>query len=200
VPEGNGLYAAEMLDRAAEGEIDLLYCVGSNLFAVLPDSDAVRGALERIPLRVHHDIVFNPQMLVDSGEAVVVLPATTRYEMAGGNTETTTERRVIFNPEVPGPRVDEARDEWRVLVDLASRARPQSADRIAFAGTPEIREEISRVIPLYDGIQRLQRGGDYFQWGGALLGADGDFGKAGARAREAVQQHGVWREGRPLGI
>lgn len=186
VPEWTGLYAAEMLDRAADGEIDLLYCVGSNLFAVLPDSDYVRGALERIPLRVHHDIVLNPQMLVEPNETVVVLPATTRYEMAGGNTETTTERRVIFNPEIPGSRVAEARDEWRVLVDLAERARPREADRVSFAGTAEIRREIARVIPLYDGIQDLRAQGDQFQWGGALLGADGDFGKLGERGRFAT--------------
>lgn len=188
VPDWKGLYAAEMLDRAADGELDLLYCVGSNLFAVLPDSDYVRGALERIPLRVHHDIVFNPQMLVEPGETVLVLPATTRYEMAGGNTETTTERRVIFNPEIPGPRVAEARDEWRVLADLARRVRPQGAEAISFADTRAIRREIAEVIPLYEGIQELSRKGDQFQWGGALLAAERDFGKLGDRARFAPVQ------------
>ena len=183
VPARPGAYAAEMVDRAHDGELDALYCVGSNLFGVLPDPAYVRRALERVPLRIHHDIVLNPQMLVDPADVVLLLPATTRYEMAGGCTETSTERRVIFSPEIPGPRVAEARDEWRVLSDLAGRVRPEAAERLAFGSTGEIRAEIARVIPFYDGIQKLQREGDQFQWGGRHLAADGRFGTSDGRAR-----------------
>ena len=183
VPAWRGAYASQMVDRAYDGELEALYCVGSNLFGVLPDPGYVRRALERIPLRIHHDIVLNPQMLVDPAETVLLLPATTRYEMAGGCTETSTERRVIFSPEIPGPRVAAARDEWRVLTELARRARPEAAARIAFGSTGEIRAEIARVIPLYDGIERLEREGDQFQWGGRHLAADGRFGTADGRAR-----------------
>ena len=49
---------------------------------------------------------------LDDGE-VIILPAATRYEQEGGGTETTTERRIIFSPEIPGHRVGEARSEWR---------------------------------------------------------------------------------------
>jgi molybdopterin-dependent oxidoreductase alpha subunit len=183
VPSWRGAYAAEMVDRAWDGELEALYCVGSNLFGVLPDPGYVRQALERIPLRIHHDIVLNPQMLIDPAETVLLLPATTRYEMIGGCTETSTERRVIFSPEIPGPRVMAARDEWRVLTELARRVRPAEASRISFDSTAEIRAEIARVIPLYDGIERLHRQGDQFQWGGRHLAADGRFGTADGRAR-----------------
>ena len=70
------------------------------------------------------DIVLSEQMLVEPGEEVLLLPATTRYEIPGGVTETSTERRVIFSPEIPGPRIEEARPEWEVLGELAARARP----------------------------------------------------------------------------
>ena len=183
VPAWPGDYAAQMVDRAARGELEALYCVGSNLFGVLPDPVYVRRALERIPLRIHHDIVLNPQMLVDPGETVLLLPATTRYEMAGGCTETSTERRVIFSPEIPGPRVAAARDEWRALVELARRARPEASAAVELASTAEIRQEIARVIPLYDGIQELAAEGDQFQWGGRHLGAGGRFGTGDGRAR-----------------
>jgi molybdopterin-dependent oxidoreductase alpha subunit len=183
VPAWRGAYAAEMVDQAYDGDLEALYCVGSNLFGVLPDPDYVRRALERIPLRIHHDIVLNPQMFVDPAETVLLLPATTRYEMAGGCTETSTERRVIFSPEIAGPRVPQARDEWRVLAELAGRVRPEDAELIAFASTGEIRAEIARVIPLYEGIERLAREGDQFQWGGRHLAADGRFGTDDGRAR-----------------
>ncbi len=186
VPAWRGYFVAEAIDAAHEGQLDVLYCIGSNLVGVLPDRRYVKEALARVPLRVHHDIVLNPQMLVEPGEAVLVLPATTRYEMEGGNTETTTERRVVYNPSIPGPRVPGARDEWRVLVDIAQRARPEMAGRIAFASTQEVREEIARAVPYYDGIQHLRRKGDQFQWGGERLCEGGRFDTVDGRARFSV--------------
>ncbi len=183
VPSWRGAFAAEMVDRAHAGELEALYCVGSNLLGVLPDRDYVAAALARIPLRIHHDIVLNPQMLVEPGEAVLLLPATTRYEVAGGGTETSTERRVIFSPEIPGPRVAEARDEWRTLIELAARLEPARADRVRFRSTGEIRAEIGRLVPSYRGIERLEKAGDQFQWGGAMLGEGGRFATADGRAR-----------------
>src|SRR5690606_1644159 len=40
---------------------------------------------------------------------------------------------------------------------------------IRFADAAAIREEIARAAPNYDGIQKLSRQGDVFQWGGAWL-------------------------------
>lgn len=182
IPEARGRYIAEVVDAAWRGELDMLYCVGSNLFAVLPDSEYVKEALARIPLRVHHDLVLNHQMLIEPLDAVLILPATTRYEMAGGNTETTTERRVIFNPEILGPRIPEARDEWRVLAELAGLVKPELADRVAYTSTAQIREEIAQIIPYYDGIQRLSKKGDQFQWGGERLCEGGRFATPDGKA------------------
>ncbi|RMF57436.1 MAG: formate dehydrogenase, partial [Calditrichaeota bacterium] len=175
VPDKPGLFAAEMIDAAHQGELELLYSAGSNLFNILPDSQYVKEALTRIPIRVHHDIVLNPQMFIPNSEMVLILPATTRYEMKGGNTETTTERRVIFNPEIPGPRIALAKDEWRFLVKLAQRLKPEYASCFAYPTTAAIREEIARIIPLYNGIQHLSKKGDNFQWGGERLGENFQF-------------------------
>jgi anaerobic selenocysteine-containing dehydrogenase len=114
--------------------------------------------------------------------AVLLLPATTRYETPGGVTETTTERRVVLSPEIPGPRIEEARPEWEVLLDLARRVRPELADRLAYESTDELREEIARAVPLYDGIERLHEGGDSFQYGGPRLCEEWEFPTADGRA------------------
>lgn len=185
VPDWRGYFVAEMIDAAHRGEMEVLYCVGSNLFDILPDSRYVREAIEKIPLRIHHDIVLNPQMLVDPADTVLLLPATNRYEMKGGNTETTTERRVIFNPEIPGRRVPDARDEWQVLVEVAKKAKPELSDKIDFTTTQQIREEIAQVIPLYNEIQNLRQKGDQFQWGGPRLGESGQFNTPDSKARFA---------------
>jgi len=168
VPARPGLTAAEMVEAAGRGEIDVLWSSGGNFLETLPEPESVRRALARTPLRVHQDIVVSPQMLVD-GEEVLLLPAMTRYEQPGGGTETTTERRVVLSPEIPGPRPGDARAEWAIFADLARRARPERTPALGLGSAAEIREEIAAVVPLYAGIERLRDGGDSFQWGGRLL-------------------------------
>lgn len=175
VPAHVGLTTPQMLDAAAQGDIDVLFAVGGNFREVMPDPAGITRTLEKISLRVHMDIVPSSQMWIDPAETVILLPATTRYEIAGGVTETSTERRVIFSPEIKGPRIGEARGEWDVFGDLAARVRPDLADKVRFPSTQAIREEIARVIPFYDGIQHLRAEGDHFQYGGAMLCADWKF-------------------------
>ncbi|MEA5503060.1 FdhF/YdeP family oxidoreductase [Halotia wernerae UHCC 0503] len=169
VPASKGLIAPEMIDAAHQGQLDVLCSVGGNFLEVLPEPDYVEAALKQIPLRVHIDIVLSSQMLVEPAEVVILLPATTRYEIPGGVTETSTERRVIFSPEIPGPRIGEARPEWEVFLELARRVRPDLAQKLSFADLATMRQEIAQVIPQYAGIQHLKAAGDQFQYGGSHL-------------------------------
>ena len=181
-----GLTAPEMIDDAHDGRLDVLVSSGGNFLEVLPDPEYSETALARIPLRVHVDIVLSSQMLVDPAETVVLLPAQTRYEMVGGVTETTTERRVVFSPEIEGPRIAEARPEWEIFCELAARAVPEVADEVRFSGTPEIRREISEAVPFYSGIERLEKYGDQFQYGGPLLCAGWRFPTPDGKAHFSV--------------
>ncbi|MEJ2010102.1 MAG: molybdopterin-dependent oxidoreductase, partial [Acidobacteriota bacterium] len=173
-PEWKGMGAAEMVLGAERGEIDVLWQSGGNFLDTLPEPDRVRDALGRLKLRVHQDIVVNPTMLVDPGETVVLLPARNRYEQRGGGTETSTERRVILSPEIPGPRPGEARDEWEIPVLLARHFDPVGAAKaFPWKDAGDIRAEIDRVCPTYRGIGKLRRKGESFQYGGPRLLADG---------------------------
>jgi molybdopterin-dependent oxidoreductase alpha subunit len=169
VPKKAGLTAPEMLELALQRELEVLWSMGGDFREVMPDPELVESALKTIPLRVHQDIVLSSQMLVEPDDTVILLPSTTRYEIPGGVSETSTERRVIFSPEIPGPRIDEARSEWEVFLEIARRVRPEWADKLTFAGTKAIREEIARMIPSYQGIQDLKKRGDSFQYGGPML-------------------------------
>jgi molybdopterin-dependent oxidoreductase alpha subunit len=173
VPDQPGLSAPEMIEAAARGELEVLWISGGNFLDVLPDPEQVRETLATVPLRVHQDIVLTSQMLVapTDGE-VLVLPVTTRYEQEGGGTETTTERRIVFSPEIPGHRVGEARSEWRLFADVASRVRPELADRFAWVDNQALRAEIAEVVPLYAGIETLRAPGDNVQYGGRHLAVD----------------------------
>jgi predicted molibdopterin-dependent oxidoreductase YjgC len=183
VPDWRGLSAVETVHAAHRGEIDALWAIGGDYLGTLPDPAYCREALERVPLRVHQDIVLARQMFVEPADTVVLLPATTRYEQPGGGTETTTERRIIFSPEIPGRRIAEARTEWQVLPEVAARAFPERADRIRFASAAAVRADIARAVPAYAGIERLAHKGDMIQWGGARLCEGGRFGLPDERAR-----------------
>jgi predicted molibdopterin-dependent oxidoreductase YjgC len=186
VPTARGLTAPEMLDAAHDGELDVLFSSGGNFLDVMPDPARVRTSLERTPLRVHMDIVVSSQMLAEPGEAVLLLPAATRYEIPGGVTETTTERRVVLSPEVKGPRIAEARPESEVLLDLAARVRPELEAALSGSTTRALRREIARAVPAYAEIADLTEGGDSFQYGGRLLFEGGRFGTPDGRARFAL--------------
>lgn len=176
-PAERGLNAIEMIESAHDGLIDWFYISGGNFLETLPDPPFVREAIARVPVRIHQDIVLSPQMFVEPNDVVLLLPAQTRYEQVGGGTETSTERRILFSPEIPGRRIGEARAEWEIPMTIAKRARPDSAHLIHFDTAQAIRDEIARAVPAYDGIQHLRTTGDQIQWGGARLceieGSDG---------------------------
>lgn len=173
VPGPGGLTAAEMVEAAGRGGLEVLWASGGNFLDVMPDPHAVRRALERVPLRVHQDVVVTSQMLVD-GDDVLLLPVATRYEQEGGGTSTTTERRVAFSPEIPR-QVGEARSEWRLFAEVAARVRPELAGRFDWPTNRDLRSEIAAVVPAYAGIEHLEATGDAIQWGGRHLCSDGRF-------------------------
>ena len=169
VPDWRGMNAVEMIDAAHEQRLDFLYQVGGNFLETMPEPAYVREAIRRVPLRVHQDIVLSPQMLVEPLNTVLLLPAQTRYEQRGGGTETSTERRILFSPEIPGRRIGEALPEWEIPMRIAEVLRPEVAHLIHFNDAAEIRSEIAQAVPWYDGIQHLQKPGDQVQWGGERL-------------------------------
>jgi predicted molibdopterin-dependent oxidoreductase YjgC len=152
---------------------------------VLPDPAVAVEALAGAGAG-HQDIVVSSQMLVDPGEVVVLLPAATRYEQRDGGTETTTERRIAFSPQIAGGHPGEVRSEWEIFVDLARRVDPARAHLMTFDSGQAIRDEIARVVPAYSGVELLSTTGDAVQWGGTRLCEGGIFPMPDGRARFLV--------------
>lgn len=187
VPKWQGDIVGVTLENALlpdghERKTRLFYTSGGNFLETMPDPDFMRKCLESVELRVHQDIIFNTSTLVDAKEEVIILPAMTRYEQPGGGTSTSTERMVYFSAEIDGPRIEEARSEWEIYVDLAARVHPEKKHMMHFSDAAEIRAEIAQANPNYDGIQHLKERGDVFQWGGAWLCEDGKFPTEDGRA------------------
>ena len=192
VPDAPGWTAAEMIDQSARGNVDLFWMLGGNFLETLADVDRSREALRRPRLRVHQDIVISSSMLVEGGD-VLLLPAATRYESPGGGTETSTERRIIYSPEIPGRRIGAASPEWWVFREVMARTRPERRHLVALEDAASIRHEIARAVPLYKGIEKLREKGDQVQWGGATLYANGLFATPDGRAHFAIVSAGPVR-------
>jgi molybdopterin-dependent oxidoreductase alpha subunit len=182
LPAWKGWKTLQMLEAAHDGKIDFLYSVGGNLLETMPDRSYMSEALSRVKLRVHQDIVVNTSSMLP-GPMVILLPAATRYETAGGGTATNTERRIRFSPEIVGPRISEARAEWEIPSRLAVAARPELKNAFAWRGPADIRAEMAQAIPIYAGIENLGKEGQSLQWGGPQLFRDGFSRMPGGKAR-----------------
>ncbi len=170
-----GLRVPEMIEAAHKGEMELLYSIGGNLLETMPDRKFVASAVAQVPVRIHQDIVVNSSMLIDPEELAILLPAQTRYEQRSGGTTTSTERRIRFTPEIPGHRIGESRPEWEIPCLIGRKAMPNGDRLFPYDDTQSIREEMSRVMPMYQGVEKLTKEGDSLQWGGPYLFKGGSF-------------------------
>ena len=115
VPSKPGKTAVEMFEAAADGEIKALWIACTNPAQSMPDQATVRRALERAEFVVVQE-AYATAATCDWAD--LLLPATTWGEKEG--TVTNSERRISrVRAAVPAP--DEARHDWRIVVDFAQR-------------------------------------------------------------------------------
>ena len=111
---GKGLSAMEIVEAIHAGKIKGLFSLCFNPMVSLPDQTFVREALEKLEFFGCIDFFMSET----SRHADIVLPGTLMEEDEG--TTTNVEGRVILHKKVVEPPLD-ARPDWRILCDLASR-------------------------------------------------------------------------------
>ncbi len=114
IDAAKGLTVVEIMDAIYRGEIRGMYVMGENPAMSDPDVEHARRALAKLEMLVVQDIFLTETSMF----ADVILPATAFYEKTG--TVTNTNRQVQMGRkavEAPG----EAREDWRITVDLANR-------------------------------------------------------------------------------
>lgn len=114
MPEKPGLKAVEMFEAVARGEIKALCIIHTNPAVSMPDADAVARAIKGCDFVVVSDVTQTDTTRL----ADVILPATPWGEKSGTvtNSDRTISRQRAFLP-APG----QARDDWRMMADLAAR-------------------------------------------------------------------------------
>jgi len=174
LPGHVGLTVVEMIAAAGEGRVKALYILGENPVLSDPDSNHVRQCLEACEFLVLQEIFPSETATY----ADVLLPGVSFAEKSG--TFTNTERRIQMVRKAVEPP-GEAREDWRIIADLAkcvlgdkgTRRRGESPFSILHApfsgwdydSPAEIMAEIAALTPIYAGVShpRLERG-ERLQW------------------------------------
>jgi len=150
LPEKPGLKVTEMVPGAHDGTLKAMYIIGENPLVSDPDLNHTRISMSNLEFLVVQDIFLTETAQL----ANVVLPAVCFAEKEG--TFSNTERRVSRVRRAVDPP-GQARQDWEIICDLASRmGYPMS-----YGNSEDIMEEIRRVTPSYAGITygRINRDG-----------------------------------------
>ncbi|TVR68159.1 MAG: formate dehydrogenase subunit alpha [Spirochaetaceae bacterium] len=154
LPADPGLSTVEIMHAAHEGRVRGLYIMGENPMVTDPDLNHTRESLERLDFLVVQDI-FETET---TRYAHVVLPAASFAEKEG--TFVNSDRRVLrVRKAVESP--GEAREDWRILVELAER---MGAPIGQYESAREIFEEIARAAPMLGGISYGRIETEGIQW------------------------------------
>lgn len=110
-----GLKAVDMFRAVGDGRIKAIWIIHTNPAVSMPDADAVANALRACPFVVVQDVTAH----TDTARlAHVLLPATAWGEKDG--TVTNSDRTISRQRRVlPAP--GQARDDWRIIADVATR-------------------------------------------------------------------------------
>jgi len=171
MPNKVGMTVTEMIPGILTGKTKALYIMGEDPVMSDPDTTHLRHCLDGCDFIVLQDI-FPTET---APYADVLLPGVSFAEKTG--TFTNTERRIQFVRKAIEP-LGEAREDWRIISDIAKRILGPSGSletrRVSpdaphagwdYAYTSQIVAEIAALTPSYAGAtyERLERG-ETFQW------------------------------------
>jgi len=141
LPVQPGRGAKEMLEAALQGQLDLLFLVGSDPRNDYIDSELANSALDKVDFVVSVDTYLSRS----TSQADLVLPAAAFAEKDG--TTTNLEGRVFtLNQKVSAPGL--CRPDWIIASEIALELE---AD-LGFGSAEEILDEIAEVSPLHWGL------------------------------------------------
>lgn len=142
-----GLTVVEIINDVHADGINSMYVMGENPAMSDPDQHHTRSGLAKLKHLVVQDIFFTETAWF----ADVILPATAHAEKEG--TFTNTNRQVqLGRPAVPPP--GEARQDWKIIVDLAN----ELGLNWQYKSVSEVFDEMAQIMPSLDNItwERLQ--------------------------------------------
>lgn len=153
LPERPGITKVTAVDEILRGRVKAVYIMGENTVVSDANASKTRSALKAAEFVVVQDIFLTETAQL----ADVVLPAASFAESDG--TFVNTERRVQRVRKAVDPP-GEAREDWRIIADLATRM----GFPMRYAAAADVWDELRKATPIFAGITygRLEGGG--IQW------------------------------------
>lgn len=148
-----GLTVTEIMPKAGEGEIKMIYIMGENPMISDPDINHVEASIKNLDFLVVQDIFMSETAEL----ADVVLPASTFAEKDG--TFTSTERKVQRIREAIKPLGD-SKPDWQILMEVMKEFGYDKN----YNSASEIMDEIASLTPSYGGISFERIENDGLQW------------------------------------
>ncbi|MEB3331539.1 MAG: FdhF/YdeP family oxidoreductase, partial [Synechococcaceae cyanobacterium] len=186
--ERQGYHTRALIEAAAAGAVDTLFCLGGNLFGANPDSGQARRALGRIDTVVYVATKPNTGHFHGLGaRQTLLLPVFNRFETPHRTTVESGNNWVRLNePGRSHLRSGQLRSEVELLADLADRLlgeRPIAWRRLQ--DTTYVRELIARTVPGYGAMAGIDESRREFEVAGRVL-LEPRFPTASGRAQLVV--------------
>lgn len=161
IPTSKGLKIPEMYDAAIEGKLKALWLMGEDVVQTDPNTHHVLKAMSNLELVVVQEIFMSETCK----QAHVVLPAASFLEKSG--TFTNGERRIQKVQKVVEP-IEGTRPDGQILVDIMQRMGFDQADY----DPDTMLQEISAIVPFFEGVKWNELGKNGKQWPVAADGRD----------------------------
>lgn len=161
VPSHIGYKIPEMFDAALNGKLKALWVIGEDIVQTDPNTQKVIKALESTDLVIVQELF----MTETAKYADVVLPGASFLEKSG--TFTNGERRVQAVRQVVKP-AGFAKADGQIIVDIMNKMGYPQADY----DPKTLLEEISQIVPFFEGITWENLGKNGKQWPVAKDGTD----------------------------
>lgn len=154
VPSHIGYKIPQMFDAALAGKLKAMWVIGEDIAQTDPNTHHVVAALSKLELFVVQELFMTETAKL----ADVVLPASSFLEKSG--TFTNGERRIQRVNAVVAP-VEGTKPDGQIILDIMNKmGYPQPAEY-----NPEwVLDEISRIVPFFEGVKWDELGKNGKQW------------------------------------
>ncbi len=153
VPQNIGYKIPEMFDAALAGNLKAIWIIGEDVVQTDPNTKKVIKSLEATDLVIVQELF----MTETAKYADVILPGASFLEKSG--TFTNGERRVQAVRQVVEP-IEGSKPDGQIIVDVMNEMGYHQPDY-----TPEgMLEEISQIVPFFEGISWERLGKNGLQW------------------------------------
>lgn len=154
IPDYEGLKIPEMFDAAIDGKLKAMWVIGEDIAQTDPNTHHVVKALNNLELLVVQELFMTETAKL----ATVILPASSFLEKSG--TFTNGERRIQAVNAVVDP-IEGTKSDGQIMVDMMNR---MGYTQPAVYDPKWVLEEISQIVPFFEGVKWEELGSNGKQW------------------------------------